>query len=117
MSKRDHKTYYKVFALRDGTVTSVLETRKPSKRTLGREPKIDEDGVFLEYPTDAITFEEHTDAQRIQKHITIATAINVKRAVRKLVLPPLAAITEELSAIRRQLDRIERKLDEHGRIA
>ena len=61
--------------------------------------------------TDAITYENHTDAQRIQKHITIATAINLKRALRKMVLPRLDELTLHVVAFCDQLDRIERKLD------
>jgi hypothetical protein len=112
MSKRDGKSYFTVFALKDGTVASVLESRKPSKRALGRGKRIDDDGVYREYVTDATTYDNHTDAQRIQKHITIATAINVKRALRQLVVPRLDRLAEQVSALQAQLDRIEQKLGE-----
>src|SRR5690348_3137068 len=102
MSKRDGKTYFTVFALRDGTVTSVLESKKPSKRSLCRGQKIDEDGVFCEYITDARTYEGHTDAQRIQKHITIAAAINMKRALRRQVEPRLSALARDVRALKEQ---------------
>lgn len=82
---------------------------------LHRGEEIDEDGIFHEDTTDATTYDNHTDAQRIQKHITIATAINVKRILRQMVLPRLnqlaeniATLTREVEALRQSAMRIRR---------
>ncbi len=110
MAKRDKKTYFTVFALRDGTITTVLESRKPRQDQLRRGQRIDEDGVYQEHTTDARTYENHTDAQRIQKHITIAGAINTRRAIRNLLLPKLKEISEQLFAVQERLDAIDKRV-------
>jgi hypothetical protein len=73
---------------------------------------IDADGVYVEYPADARTYENHTDAQRIQKHITISGAINIRRALRRMVEPKLTDIAAGIAALGEQLARVERKLDD-----
>ncbi len=107
---RLRKTYYTAFALRDGTICAVLETRKPRKHRYSRTPKIDADGIhsWLRYnfrrPID------FPDLQRVTWSSSIANCLNTKRIIRLKVEKRLDGIEKLLHSLVVRLDRLEQAL-------
>jgi len=111
MSKRDGKSYFKVFAIEDKTVILAMPSRKPHPKSIPERGKIDEDGVWYWF------IEGHDDLENYKQEVrhlifgTLANAINVKRALRRQVEEKLAGLTQQVEALKEQLDRIEQKID------
>jgi len=107
---RTQNVYYKVFALKDGTVYFVSVSRKPRKTKYGPRPQIDEEGIctwFIEKdrPSDI------TDWAKGAWHSAVATCLNVKRIVRLQIQPRFDRIEVEVQTLREQMERLEKKID------
>lgn len=107
---RLQKVYYKVFALKDGTVFYVSVSRKPRQTRHGPRVQIDEEGVCTWYvETDCP--EGATDWAKGTWHTAIATSLNVKRIVRQQIQPRFDQIEKDVLALRAQIGDLEKKID------
>ncbi|MBK9117981.1 MAG: hypothetical protein IPM18_00010 [Phycisphaerales bacterium] len=80
-------TYYTVFCLRDGTVTSAPDA-KPAKRIMKRDHlRADHDNVIKEYVSSGKELLTIDVEQRVRFLDIIATSLNGRRALRQIVLP------------------------------
>jgi hypothetical protein len=106
------KAYWRVQATRDGIIWFAYQTRKPTKRGRQKEPEIDEDGICDWYyePNDKNS-ERLTDWAKTLWHVSLATALNMKRTVRLQVSTRLDKIEKALEAVQEQLSRIERAME------
>jgi hypothetical protein len=111
MSKRDRRAYFKTFALENGPALLGIPTKKPHPKTLqSRGVKVDEDGVWYSIIEDHESLGVYKLEAKHLVYATIAADINVKRALRRQVVPMLDAVARDVAALKDQLDRIERKL-------
>jgi hypothetical protein len=114
--KTRRPTYYEISCLKDGTVIAAHTVRKPSPHILKRDRlRIDEDNVCKEFPNSGLKWLiDVTNDRRIHFQGIIATALNVRRAIRALLLPRLEAMEAELASVQQQLDRIENAIRHHS---
>ncbi len=106
--------HYWAGSLFDGTVLASFTRRKPSPQAMKREHlKIDEDGICKEDLEAGKWLCDSMHPNRFRFQDIIANRLNMRRSIRELALPELAAIREEVAAMRSQLDRIERLLGKH----
>ena len=106
---RKRPVYYKVFAMKDGTVLLALPGRKPSKASLYKRERIDEDGIYRWYVHNNRDYMTMRDWNS-KPFETIANCLNFRRALRAQVEPKLDELQEQVAALKQQLDRIEEKL-------
>ena len=112
MSKRDRKAYFKTFELTNGTALLAIPMRKPHPKSVKIGiSRMDEDGVCWVFTDDYNDIEGYTQETRNFIHSTLATSINVKRAIRQQVEPKLDAPSRNVAALKDQVARIEQKLD------
>src|SRR5262245_3731669 len=106
------KAYWRVQATRDGIIWFAYQTRKPTKRGRRKEPEIDEDGIcdwyFAQDDKDANRF---TDWAKTLWHVSLATALNMKRIVRQQIGSRLDQLEKKMEALQEQLNRIERAME------
>jgi hypothetical protein len=109
VKKRRKPTYYEAFSLADGTILLACPVRKPSRRVLkDYRVEIDTDGVGFEtLKNDWHTFREPDCEERRRRHDLIANRLNVRRAIRDLVLPELTALAERLSRLEQQITELK----------
>src|ERR1043166_9570036 len=97
-------TYYTAFCLKDGTVTSALPKRRPSKRIMKRDHLgLDADNVCKEYVSSGRQLLTIPLEERRRFIDIFAISLNSRRALRQIVLPRLAAIEAQLGAVSDQL--------------
>lgn len=109
MTKKRRPTYYQVFSLQDGTVLLAVPVRKPSARVLkDYRIKIDDDGVAEEYFMDTKWFRDAAQEDRQRRHDLVSNRLNMRRTIRELLIPRIAALEDHIAALQAQLDRIER---------
>lgn len=109
MRRKSHeqKTYYSVFAVRDGTIWHASTRRKPG----GMPPSdIDADGVFNTFVGKLGEEDQYTPVAKVVRGGTLATCLNLKRVLRNQVERRLAAIAQQLIDLKAQADRIEAAL-------
>lgn len=109
---RRKPAYYLTYGLKDGTITAVLQTRKPLKKSLRRGEKIDEDGVYRTYVHECSDYQDLEDRHYVTRHVALAGRLNTRRAIRELVLPRLDEIASQLEAINQRLDKLESEKSE-----
>jgi hypothetical protein len=103
--------YFHVSSLRDGTVLAAYPVRKPSARVLKRDGRrIDADNVCQEFSGAGRELSDVNNDTRTRFQDIIANSLNLRRAVRSLLLPRLQALESELAALHVQLDRVEQVL-------
>lgn len=111
--KRRRPVHYEVFSLHDGAVTSCFPKRKPSTKKIKQDGiHIDADFVCTEYyygPTDPRGWDLD---QRVRIANLLANRMNMRRTVRDLVLPELAALSQRVESLQQQLTRIENTLSD-----
>lgn len=98
--------FYQVFAVKDGIIWHATQTAKPPG--IGRRggPKPDEDGVHLWYVDDLRTHEPFTPTAKVVSAATIATCLNIKRALREQVEQRLERIERQLESVLSRLDKL-----------
>jgi hypothetical protein len=105
--------HYTVFSLRDGTITSACPMRKPARRILKRDGlRVDADGVTIEYCSAGRELSDGRYEGRFRFQNIIATSLNTRRAIREMVLPPIAEMRAEISALRAEVERLNQALAE-----
>jgi hypothetical protein len=107
---RKRKVYYWVFGLQDGTIWAVGVNRKPRKTQSHRAPRIDEDGIYRWTIYKDVVPANLPEWERALWHATIATRLNVKRALGEQVEPQIAELKRQQEAIANALIRVEEKL-------
>lgn len=104
MSKRNEKTYYIVWTMRDGTIVGVLETHKPLKNhSIAANRSISD--VYRRYVTNAKIPVDLEPWLRGAYQTTISTRLNVKRPIREQVEPALVRVQQQLERIEQLLKR------------
>jgi len=73
--------------------------------------KIDEDGVFREWPFLEKDLSDLRNESRIQLQSIIATRLNTRRAIREIVSPQLLKLQEDIENIHNQLNEIKELLE------
>jgi hypothetical protein len=109
---RTQKAYYRVFALKDGTIYLVIPSRKPRKTKYSSPPKIDADGICTWFIDNKVEPRDLPEWQCGAWHTNVATCLNVKRIVRQQLEPRLDRIEQEVQTLREHLGRIEQKIDQ-----
>lgn len=105
---RRRPVHYVTFAYRDGAVVSCRPDRKPSARRVKADSlRIDDDLVFQEYLYGCDEFRQWELDLRVRTSDLLANRINMRRTVRELVLPELAAIQTMLTDLATRLERFE----------
>ena len=100
----ERPTYYTAHCLRDGTVIAAYPARKPSSRVLKRDGRrIDADNICQEFDTSGMELSDVRNEGRTRFQDIIANALNMRRAIRELVLPRLIALESEVAALRVEL--------------
>jgi hypothetical protein len=101
--------YFQVTSLRDGTVLAAHVVRKPTPHVIKRDGlRIDADNVCKEHVSSGTHLLSDTSYDgRTRFQDILSNSLNVRRALRDLLLPRLTAVELELAAIRDQLQRIE----------
>lgn len=100
--------HYVTFSYRDGAVVSCHPTRKPTKKRLkSTGERIDEDLVCQEFLYGCDNFTEWPTENRVRTADLLANRLNMRRSLRELVLPELAALKASLVELDERLDRIE----------
>lgn len=106
--KKRTAVHYVTFGFRDGAATACLPERKPSAKHLKESgERADPDFVFREHlygPSDLRGWEL---PQRVRTCDILANRLNVRRAIRELVLPELQAIRSLLVELNERVGRIE----------
>ena len=88
MSKRDRRAHFKTFALENGPAILGIPTKKPHPKTLeSKGGRVDEEGVWYSIFEDHDSLEVYKLEVKHLVYSTIATDINVKRALRWHVEP------------------------------
>jgi hypothetical protein len=100
--------HYTSLGLHDGTVLSAWPIRKPPRRVFKREcSPIDPEGVVKEHTRTGEEISSVDNTERWRPQTVIAINLNVRRALRELVLPRLAETLGKVESLKGQLDRIE----------
>lgn len=101
---RRQAAFYQVFAVKDGIIWHATQTAKPSG--IGRRggPRPDEDGIHLWHLDDLRTHEPFTPIAKVVSAATIASCLNVKRALREQVEQRLERIQQQLEVVLSRLD-------------
>lgn len=110
---RKAKSYYSVFALKDGTVWFATEKRKPRASRTRKQVRIDEDGIFEWYIESPGEQESFTQIAKIVRGATLATRLNLRRTIREMVQPSLVLFEERLRLIEERLDQLLQRLPEN----
>ena len=99
---RRRTMHYTASSLHDGTVLAAYPMRKPAPRIIKRDGlRIDADGVTIEYGGAGEELTHHEGRFRFQD--IIANSLNSRRAIRDLVLPPMAELHREITALRAEV--------------
>ena len=105
--KRCRPIHFSTIDLYDGTVLAAYPIRKPHLKMLKRDGiRIDPDGVADGGSQDGrhLGNPRHDDRTRFQD--IIATRLNTRRAIRELVLPPMAKMQDDIDALRAEVTRL-----------
>ena len=103
----EQKTYYSVFAVRDGTIWHASTRRKPGGMPPG---DIDADGLFNTFVEKLGEEDQYTPVAKVVRGGTLATCLNLKRVLRNQVEVRLTAMAQQLIDLKAQADRIEAAL-------
>ncbi len=103
--------HYKSFCLHDGTLILASPIRKPHSKTIKQENlKIDEDGVWHQWPMLSKEFSGLSIENRRRFQDIIATRLNTRRAIREMMFPQLLKLQKDIDDVRNKLDLIQRSL-------
>jgi len=108
LKNKKKPAYYFVRVTRDGTVLYARETAKPRKSRFMGTPKIDEDGVYIEYLPKEDDFPKLSDWAKGSYQTVVAVRLNDRRVLREMVLPRLAAIEAKLDGLAQKLESLGR---------
>ena len=104
--------HYTSLTLHDGTVLSAWPIRKPPPSVLKRQCiPVDPEGVLHEYARAGKEISDVNNNERWRPQTVLAMNLNVRRALRDIVLPELAEALEKMQSLQGQLDRIEALLN------
>jgi hypothetical protein len=105
---RRRPIHYMVSALHDGTVTSALPIRKPSKQQFKQERhRVDPDGVTIESASSGRQYANVDDPGRVRFIDLMASNLNTRRAIRELVLPRIEEVLAEVRRLHARIDAME----------
>ncbi len=90
-----------IFGFHDGAVIGAGPNRKPSdKRVKGDELWIDDDGVFQEYRYSPTGWHSWEPEKRAKTAEILANRLNMRRAIRELVLLELRSLHQSIELLR-----------------
>ena len=105
---RRRPVYYSAMSLNDGTVLTAYPMRKPGPKRMKQDHlKIDADSVCEEWLSPGWELSDSYNEVRFRFQNILATKLNIRRAIREMILPVLTDMQQEIAALRAQLDRIE----------
>ncbi|MCU0980787.1 MAG: hypothetical protein MUF25_16680 [Pirellulaceae bacterium] len=108
---RRRMVYSYTFGFQDGSVIACGPERKPFERRIKEEGiHIDEDGVFREALYSPTSWHSWNDEQRREAVTILANRLNMRRAIRDLVLPELKELKTVLLDIEKRLRQIEQAI-------
>ena len=100
---RTAQVYYRVSALKDGTILVGIPARKPVKKKHMPRERIDPEGIFCWWEENADNIAHWTT----NPFGTIANCLNFKRLLRIQVEGRLDKLETQMAGLRDQLSRIE----------
>lgn len=109
--KRRKPIYFEASSLYDGTVLAAYPVRKPTAKMQKQGSfRLDADNIGSEFvgAGGELSRIEHDNRFRFQD--IIANRLNVRRALRDLVLPRIESLEERLAGIESGLNRLEQIL-------
>ena len=105
---RRRPVHYTTFAYADGAVTLCTPTRKPLPKQIKQEGlHIDNDFVCKEYQSTTGEFGGRPVEQRVRFADLLANRLNMRRAIRDIVMPALEDIQSSIERLHKRLDEIE----------
>jgi hypothetical protein len=100
--------YSYTFGFQDGSVIACGPERKPIARRIKEEGiHIDEDGVFREAHYSPTSWHAWKDEQRHEAVTILANRLNMRRAIRELVLTELKELKAVLLDVQKRLGHLE----------
>lgn len=108
---RRRPIHYTTFAYADGAVTSCTPERKPLPKRIKQDGlHIDDDFVCKEYLSAPDDFGRAPDELRVRFSDILANRMNMRRAIRDIVIPVLSDIQSSIEKLNQRLDNVERSL-------
>ncbi len=105
--QRRRPVHYHVTSFRDGAVMACLPVRKPSPKRIKEDGiRVDPDLVTDEGYYAVSQFPGWPEEIRIRNCDLLANRMNVRRAIRDLVIPELAKIESAMLKLNERLDRL-----------
>lgn len=96
---RRRPAYFIVWCLKDGTVLTAIQCRKPHPNEMRDGRRIEADGVCRRTIRTAEDLSESSETDKIIFQVSMAAALNMRQVLRDLVLPRLEAIERRLDAL------------------
>lgn len=116
MSRRKHRrrpVYYAVTSMNDGAVLSAYPVRKPASRIMKRDgDRLDEDNVCRDFTGSYAGAFTSDESGRFRFFDILANRLNMRRAIREVVLPTLEAVEAEVMALRNEISELKALLFE-----
>ena len=103
---RFRQAFYVAFGMKDGTILSALQTRRPTKKQLRPRERIDDDGIYRWHTMKVDKFVDMEARHEIVWMLAITSRLNTRRAIRELVSQRLGAIEAQVACLSQQLDRL-----------
>ena len=92
-SPRKRALHYSAISLHDGTILAAYPMRKPAPRIMRRDGmRTDADGVTRTFPGAGHELSDVRNESRMRFQDIIANRLNTRRALRELVVAPLAEL-------------------------
>lgn len=110
---RRRAMYYSASSLHDGTILAAHPMRKPAPRIMKRDGmRTDDDGVTQEFSRAGRELSDWNNETRMRFQDVVANRLNTRRAIRDLVLAPLAEMKTEMATLRMEIARLTQALAE-----
>lgn len=112
-SPRKRALHYSAISLHDGTILAAYPMRKPAPRIMKRDGmRTDADGVTRTFPGAGHELSDVRNESRMRFQDIIANRLNTRRALRELVVAPLAELQAEVARLRLEVARLSASLAE-----
>lgn len=113
--QRRRPVYYTISSMHDGTILAAYPVRKPAARIMKQDgQKLDEDNVCRDFMASHVGSFKFDDPGRLRFFDIMANRLNVRRAVRELVLPHIDAVQAEVAGLRDQVRELKVLLSERA---
>lgn len=110
---RRRPMYYSASSLHDGTLIAACPMRRPAPRLLKERGKtIDADGVMEESSRNGKELSDSRNEGRFRFQEVITNRLNTRRAIRELLLKPLADLQSEVAVLQAEVAHLTEVLEQ-----